>query len=271
VTLSKRLQRIETSLTPTQAVLLWLKEMLDLGQERYWEKLSADPSNPRVVVLKMVADAIRENLSEPPKKMEELEQAVRAGQKQADMRIMLVLNLHDHVRSECRPNEAYANLLVEKYRRMLQDFTYHGKFESEDWDSWRALLIERLICMRQLKETVVSIGTKYYDGHPLLFANDEDDLNYEIGFLEDLTKSYSRLKDKLPAWQPINIDAQLSSLREHVEALVALRVDIATAKTLNDFGEPEASRELRDSLDFRVRRALKRLRSSSSPQDTWTS
>jgi hypothetical protein len=131
MSLRKRLRRIEISLKPLDAVLLWLKEMLDFGQERYWEEMLADPRNPRIVVAKMVGEAVRENLSYPPLKSELLEQAVRGAMKEADMRMVLILELHDYVRSACNLNRPYCELLLEKSIRILVEHRYLGKFDPQ--------------------------------------------------------------------------------------------------------------------------------------------
>jgi hypothetical protein len=272
MTLLKRLQRIETSLTPREAVLLWLKGMLELSHESYLEKVFADPRNPRLLLLKAVAEAVRENLTGPPLKPELLEHAVREAQKQADVLITLILDLHDRVRSECRLNHPYAELLFERFQRMLlEQIVQHDRSQPDAWDSWRKLLTERLSAMWQLRKTVVAINARFFDGHPLLFAADKDMLNCQIVLLEDLRKTYNGLEHDLPGWTALNIDAQSSSMREQVEAKVAQLVAMANAKTLKDFGEEEAARELMDSYAFRALRELKRLRSSSSREDTLTS
>src|SRR5262245_37544513 len=108
--------------------------MLDLGHEGYMEKMFAETSNPRVVVAKMVAEAVRENLSEPPIGKELLDQAVREAQKQADILIVLVLNLHDYVRSKCKLNHPYGDLLDERFTRILGQPLIVGKFVSKSWD-----------------------------------------------------------------------------------------------------------------------------------------
>lgn len=265
MTLRKRLQKIETSLTPKEAVFLWLKEMLELSHETYVEKMFADPRNPRVLVARTVGEAIRENLSDPPLEPELLEQAVRKAQKEADMLIVLLLDLHDHVRSKCELNSVQAQVVDERFMHLLQTYVYEGRFEPCKWDSWRALLSDNLIAMRQLRETVASISDSYYDSHPLLFAADEEKLNGVIVRLEDLTNDYNSWQNTLPDWKPIYTDAH-PSLAEHYDALVALRVSTAQAKTLKDFGETEAARKLLDSNAVGICRMLNRLRSSSSPQ-----
>jgi hypothetical protein len=270
MSLRKRLRRIEISLKPLGAVLLWLKEMLDFGQERYWEEVLADPRNPRNVVAKMVGEAVRKNFIHPMQP-ELVEQAVREAQKQADMLIMLILQLHDYVRSECKLHHLYGELLDERLSRILGQSVSMGRIEPKPWELWRALLRDRLIATRSLRKIVQSISAKYYEGHPLLFAADEDVLNSEIACLEDLMKEYNCLKGVLPDWKAIDLHALSSEMERSVELQVEHLVTLARAKTLSSFGEEQAARELLDSTTHVALRELERLRSLSSRQDNLTS
>lgn len=257
--LKKRLQKVETSLTPLEAVLLWLKPMLDLGRQEYCEEMLADPRNPRVVVAKMVEEAVRENLSEPRLKPELLEQAVRDAIKQSDMLMVLVLDLHDHVRAKCAVNRIYCELLDERLTRIVGQTQYLG-FVPKPWELWRGLLIEKLLGMLSLRGVAQSISANYYDGHPLLFAEDENDLNTQIQCLEELLKEGNRIGAGLPAWEPIDLQPLSSHIEESVEMNAKGLVMSARAKTLMTFREEQPARELLNSMTYWSLPEMKRLR-----------
>jgi len=87
----KRLIRIETSLTPKQAVMLWLREEHQgKVSDEYARWLIQRPASaaPRPRVGKQVADAIRAAMKgqEPAR----INQAVRQGQMYADFLVLLV-------------------------------------------------------------------------------------------------------------------------------------------------------------------------------------
>lgn len=263
MTLGKRLQKIETSLTPREAVLLhFLRPMLDLGQEGSWKKMLADRSNPRIVVLQKVTDAVRENLSFPPLEPERLDQVVRDAVIQADTLMVLVMNLQERVRSEWNQNLLHIELLNEKLKRMSQQLTYEHKLDPKDFDSWRGDLVTILSRMQLLKKAVVSITSQYYNNHPLLFEFDEQMLEIQVEFLKKSAEEYNCLQRFLPQWMAIDIDAQPSA--EAIKAQVAQYVSVAKAKTLADFGEEEEARKLMDSCAYHALREMTRLRSSSS-------
>jgi hypothetical protein len=241
-------QKIETSLPPVEAVLLWLKEMLELGQEQYSEKMLADPKNPRVVLAEMIGEAVRDNFIRPMQP-DLVQQAVREAQKQGDMLMLLVLNLHDHVRRKLIV--PHTDLLEERFARILLQTSFVGLL-SKSWALWRAQLTDSLIAKWCLKKIVESISVKYYSGHALLFEADED------------------IKVCLPDFQPIDLGALSAVIAKHAEWQVENLVVVARAKTLVMFGEEQAARELLDSTADIALRELKRLRLLSQQQDSLT-
>jgi hypothetical protein len=261
---NKRVHTIETSLTPKAGVLFWLEDMLQSSHDSYLERLIADRSNPRVAVVRAVGEAVRENLSYPRLKPEQLEQAVREAQKQADTLILLVLNLHERVRSASKDAVVSIELIYERGLRMMLQAMYQDRSEPKEWDWWRDKLTVTLTSMLIMREIVTSISAKYYDCNPLLFAGDQERLNEQIALLEDTSKMYTHGQHALPHWKPITIP----STAEHVEALVELLVDGAKAQTLAAFGEDEAARELLESCGVRAHRKVKQLLSPNSRQDT---
>jgi hypothetical protein len=265
----KRLQRIETSLTPKQAVLLWLKGMLESDNVSYLEKLFAAPRNEgtRSRMSQAVGEAVRKSLIQQRTTPELMERIVRDAQKQADVLVILIRDLHNRVHVECTVNAPYIALLYDKLRLLLVQHVHQGEFEPEAWDLWRAVLMKRLTTMCQLRDAIAAISARYYDGHPVLFVNDDSNLNRQIASLEHLTELYNELENGLPVWIAINFDAGSFSMREQLSAVVAEYVAMAESITLEDFGEHQAAR---DVVDRYVIRRLKQLRSSAARQDSST-
>lgn len=262
MSLFRRLQRVETSLTPKQAVLLWLKEAQQLGILGYAEKSlnSTMHEAPRARLTEMVGKAVCESLRKRGMKRELILRVEQEARKETDFLIVLIRNLHREVHEECSLDAPYIVLLYEKLKYRLEHYTQRAvKFEPEIWNIWRAILIHRLTCMRQLRETVVAISERYFAGHPLLFPEDANTLDRDVDSLEELTKHYNSLKAGLPAWTAIDIGALASSIREQLSVQVAERVAHAKATTLEDFGELEAGWKLMEPFAFA---RLKRLRAS---------
>ena len=266
----RRVQRIETSLTPRDVALLWLKRILEFGQHPHDDDMWSDPRRLRDAVAEKIGAAVRENFGDPRLKREQLEEIVREAQKQADALMVLILDMHKYVSSESRVNRVQVELVLERYLRLLERYVHHGEFEPEAWDSWRAMLIQTWTAIRRLRKLVDCISETCFDGHALLFPGDEEVLNEDSADLETMAKAYKRLEGDLPDWKAIEIDAEFSLIAEYVTAQAEQFVLLAKVKTLDAFGERGAARKLLDSCEFRILRELKRLRSSSEPQDSLT-
>ncbi|HET9410122.1 MAG TPA: hypothetical protein VFO39_22995 [Candidatus Sulfotelmatobacter sp.] len=265
--LGKRVQRIETSVTPKQAVLLWLDEMLQLGLLGYMEREFKRPMHeaPRTRLTQMVGRAVREGLCNQGMKWELAVNAVRDAQIRTDFLIILIRNLQREVQLECMLNAPYVMLLFEKFKSMLEDLTEHDRFDTEMWELWRAILIQRFCGMRRSRELVFAVSNKYFDRHPLLFREDADTLNEQIQCFEKFIKYYNRLKTELPDWRVIDLDSLASSILKYLPDEVEKRVADAQATTLADFGESEAAWK---TIEPYATAALQRLRTKSGARAT---
>lgn len=243
MSLAKRLRKIETSLTPKQALLLWLKEAQELGVIEHLEKSFKSPAHelPRARLTEMVGKAVRESLCKQGLKRELIVHAEQEARKQTYFLIVLVRDLQQAVDLECLLNAPYIVLLYEKLKRMLEQFTQCDSFEAVMWDMWRAVLIRRLCAMWRLRQTIMDISERYFDNHPLLFPEDTSTLEDQIHSLEESIKHYNSLEAELPVWTAIDVDALASSVREQVVEEVSERVANAKSTTLRDFGESEAA------------------------------
>jgi hypothetical protein len=130
VSSAKRLARIESSLTPKQAVLLWLKEAQQFDITEYSEKILNAPLSdaPRVRFPKMAEEAVRDSLRKKGMKPEWIARAEREAWKQADSLVVLVLNLNDQVQQcslQSRPSLAF---LWVQLQRLGDQFDDHDVF-----------------------------------------------------------------------------------------------------------------------------------------------
>lgn len=261
MSLGKRVRRIETSLTPKQAVLLWLKETRHLGLRGFVEDSLRKPRSeaPRARITEMVGNAAYESLCKRKMKPELAQQVAREARKETDFLILLVWVLPRDVEEESRLNAPYVLLLFEKFHSMLEEFVRCDRFKPKMWKMWRAVLMLRLETMCKLSQTVDRISETYFDSQPLVFPEQSSDLDRHIHYLEDLAKAYNSLHGSIPDWTPIEIDALASSIREDVLAEVDKRVVMAKSRSLNDFGESEAADKLMKPYELAM---LNRLRPS---------
>lgn len=260
----KRSHRIECSLPPVEAALLCLEEMLEMGQERYTAELLANPKNPRVGLAERVEEGVRKFSTFGQREL--VDRAVREAQKQADMRLVLILNLHDHVRRKLSVPQI--ELIEERFLRISLQTSVIGH-KPKSWELWRAQLIERLIEKLCLKKTVELISVKYYRGHAMLFKADEDLLNSQTACLRDLMEDYNKNEGRLPGGKRIDLEAFSSQIADNAKGHAGNLAALARARTLMMFGEEQQAREHLDSTAHGARRELDRLRSLSQ-QDSLT-
>jgi len=206
VSVAKRLTRIETSLTPLQAVLLWLTEVLPLDLDTFLEKLKrySEHEDPKRKILEMVAKAARASCNKQIMTPAEAMYAEFQACKQAAFLFMLVIDLHIAVGEERSPGLWL--ILIDKLRRAQLQLREEGEFpaslmkeitataelateikkeflgDKSVWDALARLLL--------LQEAIAAISQKYFDGRPLLVAGARSLLDALVEKLRSLGSSW---------------------------------------------------------------------------------
>jgi len=260
----KRLTRIETSLTPKQAVLLWLKEVQQLDPNEFDEKVLKCPMHeaPRVRIPEMAEKAVRDSLRKKGLKPESVSEAALEAWKQADFMLVLVYLLNEEIRQEARVSTPCLRLLLVELGWMEEKHQEHGLFTA--WGGWRALFINTMTRTLLLRATIEAISKRMYDNHSLLFPDVETSLNHRIEWAELLAGGYNALEGVLPSRTAIDLAALRSSIEAEVPAEVANQVAHAQAKTLQALGEWKAAWDL---LEPYALAGLEKLRSSDSREE----
>jgi hypothetical protein len=238
MTFTRRLRKIETSLTPKQAVLLWLKETRELTQDEFLEKtVKSSSSAPRNRIPNQAEQAVRDNLRKQAVNSESIARAALEAWKEADFLVVLLMQLYGTVDFNRSLNVRDIFLLKEMFHRMLEQFAVHDQFDADDWNLWRKILIHTLDRLGQLRAVTAEISEQYYDGNPILFVDDERSLDEDVRAVEKMAKEYNSLKEELPRWTAIDLHARSSSIAVRLPALVGQRVAFAKAKTLQALGD----------------------------------
>lgn len=261
--LAKRLTKIEASLTPKQAVLLWLKETRQLGHDDWTVRAWKAPfhETPRFRISVMVEKAVRDSLGKKGLKPEFITRVALEAQKEADFFLVLIRHVREEVALDSPLRGLQLLLLNEKLARMLEHFVEHDIFDPEAWDEWRTALMNTISPLWQLRATIAAISARFYDHHPILFAEEENGLNQDIRMAETLAAQYNSLEGGLPSWTALDLGALQSSVEAEVPAAVDRWVIFARARSLRDFGEEEAARDLEEPI---VLWAIEKLCSSGS-------
>jgi hypothetical protein len=244
MSLANRLTKIETSLTPKQAVLFWLKEVRQSDPDEYREKALRAPfrESPQVRIPQMAEDAVRNALRRKGWTWESASRPAFEAWKEACFLLDLVHQLNLEVRLDELHSRPDLMFLLVELAWMEQEHEEHGLITA--LGGWRTLFIKTLTGMLLLKTTIQAISKQYYDNHSILFPDEEAALKLGIGCAEDLATGYNALEGLLPSWTAIDLPALKSSIEAEIPAAVGEQVARAKAKTLRAIGEWEAAWEI---------------------------
>ena len=234
----KRLIRIESSLPPKQAVLLWLRqEYQGKTSSEYGEWLVRRPASaaPRVRVERLVVDAIQVAMKgqEPAR----IHQAALHGQMQTDFLILLVNRTNSVILGDSRCCWLQIVLLHERLRNAsLSDD------EERAVNEWACSLREFAIELFSLQAASELIRDRYFDGAYILLKDAIEDLEQQTKLVQKMMDAYDRVAAE--AGQ-LGVVTDSGSFRAAVSERASGRADyiVALAKSnmLNDFGEDEAA------------------------------
>jgi hypothetical protein len=241
MTLARRVDALETSLSPTQLVLRWLDEAHAFGDlESYVRSQLAEPSSegPLDRLAREEASGARASLR--GKRPEVVDAAVRTALRETVFRFDLVLRIlvttHELLEREGLIQAALsahlALLTTEGREKRRRDTTYLERVAT-----LRGPLLFRLAELQAAQEARASVEARYLGDHTALFPDemkawDEQLRNTET--LADVGCRLAALDGVPPAEQP---DHEADSAR--VTELVADLIEPAKATALEKLGEGE--------------------------------
>ncbi len=197
MTLARRLERIESRLTPRQAVLLWLKEAQEEFEDfrQYQAVLAEAPrsADPLIQIPNRVAKAVRESLKYS-REEEEIARFELGARRQTSFLFALLLILNRQLVVNGPGDCLWINLLEEQTLRMGLQWRDHDRIDREKWKLWRENLIALRCDLWRLKATVEAVSLRYFGGSQILFSKQEWDLNERIARTEFLAQLYNMNK-----------------------------------------------------------------------------
>src|SRR6266571_1731107 len=220
-----RLVKVETSLTPEQAVLLWFREAQQTASyEEYAQKVMREPVSeaPRSRLPRMVAQAAREALRKQGKNEILLQKAELQAWKQTDFLLLLIMNLNAEALEGQRERWLCLALLQQQLLRMAEDFDSGRPAKHNEWEGWRQLLVSELRQHYRFQAAASLIGNRYFAGNAVLFQDSIRDLCGCIELLEKFVTVYNQCED-LPYWKAID----LGELRRAVEPQASSKASAA--------------------------------------------
>jgi hypothetical protein len=255
--LTERLKKIETSLPPKQAVLVFLEELHQLTINDFLEMLITSPleQDPQVRIPENASRAVREGQA-GKEIWPALIYVEEAAWKQAAFLVALVMRLH-----ELALNALYQTLVPLCLLRL--HVTIFGNVGSDGCPPFRSaartLFLDAFRKLWTLRETIADISLFYFDLHPLLLPELENRVDDCIEELENLASEYNAMPAMLPS-DAIDLADLRSSIDAQIPAAVKQQVDCANAKVLQMRGDRKAAWDL---LQPYVLASIERLRGSA--------
>ena len=195
---TRRLQKIETSLTPTQAVLLWLDDTLQHGsliEHARWLKEQPEAAYPLVRLPRQVRQAVREAAKGQPR--DQVDVLIRQAERDVTFLYELWSLLTAKVVEAQRPHALAFLFLLERFRRLLDP----GKQKPTEMAFWREHALPLAGEVYALATVVEQIQRQYFGGRPVLFADDAAILASTTEDWDNLLAMYRDHVEQLPSKQ----------------------------------------------------------------------
>jgi hypothetical protein len=243
---SRRLDKIEVSLTPKQAILFWMEEAHQHDtMEQYVRSLKGRPDSawPMATLPKQVAAAVEQALKGQPR------EEVSRGVRQAVRDVLFLFHLHQQAnRKLMEKQEAFlfrlrwlrAELGRLRYQKMAGQALPSGirtrvprRQDVTRWQEEAELFLEEL---HGLRLTSMTISKRYFDGHDLLFQALKEGLDYLVKAMEALAEMFN---EDLASMKQVRSDVAVVEVKAGAIGAdqVAFLMDMAKAEALDHMGQ----------------------------------
>ena len=245
-----RLERIELSLTPAQAVRLWMQEAHAFASMRAyagWLVDQPDAAYPLYRLHDLVVPAVRSALKGAPRT--EVDGAVRAALREAAFLFCLHQQANARVLQDWRALHLHLALLSVERRSLLTDRALSTKALRERRLRQRSAAEAALLELYALTGALDQLAARYFSGHPLLFEEAAEGLAFCLTTAEMLVEMHNEAiepaghADK-PGGRTRSAVVSLGKLKEagarQAERLAGEIADLARAEMLALVGEDRA-------------------------------
>jgi hypothetical protein len=237
--LSRRVAKLEETLSPTQLVLRWLAEAHAFGDlESYVNSLLAQ--EPPVAPLDRLArEAVQTaRVATRGKRPELVDASVRSALRETVFRFELVMRINVTTHELLDREELIAALFASQLAMLLGEAP--GKHVADDSHRSRLELCRRLTLLRvdellATKEARSSVEARYLDGHTALFPDVAAAFDAQLRTSQEIAAAAVRAAelDGVEPTQPDDPDA----VKVRAGELVADLVEPAKAEALDKLGE----------------------------------
>jgi len=226
-TSKRRLKKIEISLTPKEAVLLWLKNATTQAED--WttyiaDRFSRGEKPPRDEIADQIEGAIHQAMK--GEKADQVDQAIRQAVREGDFLFMLFFRVNIEVMAESKANMLQVSLLAEQIQGIFERDSFSDEKRISDQTrvaDWRARALSYTGEIYCTQATIEVLERRYFDGASILVPDVADELQHQLEMLRQIISVYNdtiqvrldRYQDQesLAAEKPEADDERPSSLR----------------------------------------------------------
>jgi hypothetical protein len=254
----RRLAKLESALSPTAAVLLWLEEAQAYPSLVAYSRSTLDAprsAGPLERVVEQADRAAREALRGQGR--ETVSAGAARARRRAAFRFELVLGLNCEAEEVARLEGLRASALFFQMRALTADPLFRGvaarrrdpigvERHASAWQSWRDLVAVLLVTVELEEEARAQLEVRYLDGHAALFA----DAAGEWANLREMADQLVKLAAILPP-PGVAVRTDLAEVArsdrpdgdraERVTARVAALADQARMTALDILGDREGA------------------------------
>jgi hypothetical protein len=242
----RRLDKIEVSLTPKQAILLWLEEAHRYDtMEQYTRALKDGPDSawPLAQLPEKVSRAVEQAMKGGSR------QEISIGVRQAVRDVLFLFHLHQQVNGKVMEEQKAflyrlrwlrAELGRLRYQKMVRQASHSrvhiGVSKRQDLTRWQEEAELFLVELHSLRLAVMTTSKRYFDGHDLLFPALTECLDYLVKAMEVLVEMFNEdLAPRKGALANVRARAGITGA-----AQAGFLVDMAKAEALDAMGETQA-------------------------------
>ena len=193
MSLTHRIERVETSLTPKQAAILWLQEMSNfpnLQEYTFYLKDKPEEAAPLYRLPNQMEQAVRQAMKGRPEA--EIWPTVRLAVRDVAFLVYIVLTANERAMNQRREWALLHVAFAEWLNGMILRKIYNKRHQSKEHiKNWGVAAEHRLVELYGFQSFINVISERYFDGSQILFQDVVDDLKDIIKHLEGLVDLFN--------------------------------------------------------------------------------
>ncbi len=233
---NQRLHKIETSLTPQQAILLWIKEAHSHPTlESYAKWLSENPETRSPFRFgEKAIDAIEKSASR--QKQHDTRQIVSQAMQEYEFLYHLFLDTNVHFHTTAREKSLWSQLLLERIKIFKG---VEAEIDMEDVSYWKELFLGFYAETYIESATLKLLSQKHYSGNGLLFQDLVFQMECRLRLGHFLHETFNDFCHDRSDITPIDLTTFESGLHTHINQKLKAMTALARAEVLVKWGRRE--------------------------------